>query len=267
MLDTAPTASQQVRPLMAAAVLGLVLVLASVVVVGGFALVVVLGRRGDDLTWSRWSSAGEAFGVVNSLISVLAVVAVLVTWSTQYRLLREQRAELAQQREIQEDRADLDLRKMHVDLIRLALENPHLAAVWPRIAGADPVIESQHMYANLILQHIWTDYSAGRSSREQMINTLRYLFASPAVRDFWRATESSRRSIYVDQSEQLNFVSVVDEIWQQCETILACSNEPVEKAGGVNRRWAGGDLDGTGRTRQVDVHEGRTGRPAGPAIH
>lgn len=98
---------------------------------------------------------------------MFAVAVVLVTWSTQYRILRDQDAELVQQRKIQEDRADLELRKMHVDLIRMALNDNRLAEVWPRIAGVDPVTESQHMYANLLLQHIWLEYSAGRSSRDQ----------------------------------------------------------------------------------------------------
>jgi hypothetical protein len=207
----------------------LVVTLSLIAVIAGIGLVALLGGRGDDVTWERWSSVGEAFGVVNSLVSVFAVAVVLVTWSTQYRFLRDQKAEFAQQRKIQEDRADLELRKMHVDLIRMALADNSLAAVWPRIAGVDPVTESQHMYANLLLQHIWLEHSAGRSSRDQMLSNVRYLFASPAVRAFWRSTENSRHSIYSDHSEQAEFVAVMDEVWRQCEAVLACSDRQPER--------------------------------------
>lgn len=212
-------------------ILGLVLLVSAGAVFAGIGLVAVLARRGDDVTWSRWSSVGESFGVVNSLISVLAVAAVVVTWTSQYKLLREQRAEGAEQRVMEERRADLELRKMHVDLMRLALERPHLAEVWPRIAGVDALVESQHMYANLILQHVWLEYSSGKTTRNQMVNNVRYLMASPAVRAFWSDTENSRRSIYAENTEQSELIAVADEIWRQCEAVLACSAEPPKDAG------------------------------------
>ncbi|WP_250038009.1 DUF6082 family protein [Paractinoplanes maris] len=207
-------------------IVGLVLLVSAGAVLAGIGLVAVLARNGDDVTWSRWSSVGEAFGAVNSLISVLAVAAVVVTWTSQYRLLREQRAEVAEQRLMEERRADLELRKMHVDLMRMALERPHLAEVWPRIAGADALVESQHMYANLILQHVWLEYSSGQSSHDQMVNNVRYLMASPAMRAFWRDTENNRRSIYAENTEQSELIAVTHEIWRQCEAVLACSTVP-----------------------------------------
>src|SRR5882724_1137422 len=107
---------------------------AAVVIASGVGLVAILGRRGDDSTWTRWSSVGQAFGVVNSVVSALAVAALVITWALQSRDLRDQRAELTVQRRILERAeaalcrsADVDVRKLHVTLIGMAVDNPHLA--------------------------------------------------------------------------------------------------------------------------------------------
>ncbi len=245
MSDDSPGGRSLAYARAAMGVLGLVLAVSAGATLAGIGLVALLARRGDDVTWSRWSNVGESFGVVNSLISVLAVAAVVVTWSSQDRLLREQRTDLAEQRQVEERRADLELRKMHVDLIRMALEKRHLAEVWPRIAGADPIVEAQHMYANLVLQHLWLEHSLGKASRDQMINNVQYVMASPAMRAFWRDTEDSRRSVYAEKTEQAGFIAEVDEIWRQYEAVVACSADRPESAT-VNRRWADDDLNGTG---------------------
>ncbi|XVU22414.1 DUF6082 family protein [Actinoplanes sp. CA-054009] len=76
--------------------------LAAVVLVIGIGLVALVGQRGDDTTRTRWSSVGEAFGVVNSIVSAIAVAAVVITWSLQRRDLLSQQAELAVQRRVPE---------------------------------------------------------------------------------------------------------------------------------------------------------------------
>jgi len=211
-------------------ILGLVLLLIAVAVIAGIGLAAV---------------AGKTFGVVNFLISVLAAAAVLV-WSTQRGILPDRETDPARQRETrqretQQRQADLAVRKMHAELIRMALANRHLAAVRPRIARPDPVTESQHMYASLLLQHVWAEYSAERSTREQMVNNVRYLFASSVIRDFWRATVNGRYRICIENSEQVEFVAVVDEVWRRCEAVPAFSAEPPARAT-PDRDWAADDL-------------------------
>jgi hypothetical protein len=200
------------------------------VLISGVGLVAFVGQRGDDRTWSRWSSVGEAFGAMNSVISALALATLVITWSLQSRDMRGQRSELADQRRTlegleaaQRRSADVDVRGLHVALIRIALEQKHLAEVWPSGGLADSVTRSQHMYANLLIQHMWLQYTIGIASREEMISSLRYLFASPKVRAFWSDTANSRHNIYVEGSQESDLAKATDT--REYEAVLACTEE------------------------------------------
>ncbi|KUL39972.1 hypothetical protein ADL15_07935 [Actinoplanes awajinensis subsp. mycoplanecinus] len=220
----------------------LLLLFAVLVLAAGIAMTAVIGRFGNDVGWSRWSDVGEAFGAVNSVVSALAVAALLITWTLQSR-------DLATQRKILEDAqialrrsADVGIRNLHVNLIRMAIENPDLAAVWPIDGVYDPVVRGQHMYANLMIQHVWLQFTAGLASREELINNLRHLFASPRVRDFWRDTADSRNNVYEAGTEESRLALIAEEIWTEYETVLRCSTPPgpyVREAGADPGRAAG----------------------------
>ena len=110
-----------------------------------------------------------------------------------------------------------------MELTSMAIHNPILADVWPNQVRNDPIVRSQHMYANLLLQHARLQYTTGVDSRAELIANLQYLFASPKVRAFWRDTANSRKSIYVDESEEQDFARLADQIWSRYEEVLACS--------------------------------------------
>lgn len=187
-------------------------VLAGAVVAAGVGMVALIGQGGDNGTWRRWSDVGQAFGVVNSVVAALAVAALVITSLAQSRSQRDQQTEIS-------------VRQLHVTLTRMAIDNPHLAAVWPRITMEDPVTQSQYMYANLLLQHAWLQYTTGIVTREEMINNVRFLFASPKVRAFWGTTTNSRQSIYVEGTTEASLADVADQIWREYQAVLACSGE------------------------------------------
>jgi hypothetical protein len=56
-----------------------------------------------------------------------------------------------------------------------------------------------------------------------MISNLRFLFASPKVRAFWRDTADSRQSIYVEGTKVADLAATAEEIWREYEAVLACS--------------------------------------------
>ena len=120
---------------------------------------------------------------------------------------------------------DIDVRKLHVTLIRMAVENPHLADVWPSNVSAGPQAKSQHMYCNLLLQHVWLQYQIEMATREETISNLRYLFASPKMRAFWKDTASNRNSIYNDDTRDSGLAAEADRIWHEYEEVLACDRQ------------------------------------------
>jgi len=163
----------------------------------------------------------------------------------QSRDMRGHRSELADQRRIlegveaaQRRSADVDVRGLHVALIRIALEHTHLADVWPSGGLADSVTRSQHMYANLLIQHMWMQYTIGVVTQEEMISDLRYLFASPKVRAFWSDTANSRHNVYVEGSQESELAKTTDKIWREYESLLACAQEAATPPGG-NQEWLG----------------------------
>jgi len=193
-------------------IVGATMVLTGAVVAAGVGMVALIGQSGGDSTWRRWSDVGQAFGVVNSVVAALAVAALVITSAAQSRSQRDQQTEIS-------------VRQLHVTLTRMGIDNPHLAAVWPRTATEDPVIQSQYMYANLLLQHAWLQYTTGTATREEMISNVRFLFASPKVRAFWGTTANSRQSIYVEGTTEASLADVADQIWREYQSVLACSGE------------------------------------------
>lgn len=202
---------------------GMIVLLTAVVIGTGVGLAAVLGRGGSDKIWSRLSDVGQAFGVVNSVVSALAVVALVVTWMMQSRDLAVQRRILEDAQVALRRSADVGLRDLHTKLISMAIDHPDLAAVWPNLGVTDPVLQLQYMYANLLLQHAWLQHTTGVATREDLISNVRFLFASPKVRAFWRDTANSRESIYVEGSRETRFADLADEIWHEYEAVLACS--------------------------------------------
>jgi hypothetical protein len=179
-------------------------------------MVAGLSQSGDDALWNRWGNIGQAFGVLGAVVSGLALVALGVTFAMQFRELQAHRASLRYG-------AEIELRKLHVDLIKLALGDPDLAAVWPPFPGATAERTRQYRYANLILQHAWLRMKLDACTEEQMQSNLRYLFASPLVREYWRVTEPSRNSNYVAGTMESYLAEAADGIYREYESVLACS--------------------------------------------
>ncbi|AGL14161.1 DUF6082 family protein [Actinoplanes sp. N902-109] len=166
----------------------------------------------------------------NALVPALAVAALMVTWTQQSRDRQLRREELAAQGKLLQNAeaalrvsAEVDIRKLHMSLIRTAIDNPHLADVWPTHSGTDAETKISHMYANLIVQHVWLQYTTGIDSHEEMVSNLRYVFASPKIRAFWSESANSRESVYVEETTELSLAAVADEIWREYEDVLACS--------------------------------------------
>jgi hypothetical protein len=186
----------------------------------GIGMVAIVGRDGSAEVWHRWSDVGQAFGVLTSVFSGLALVALVITFWMQYKEIRAQRVELAVQRRSLMDAqtelfrtAEANLRTLHVGLLKMALDDAALAAVWPP-AGPDLTAERnrQYMYANLVIQHAWLTVRVGNHTEAEMLSNLRYLFTSPLIREFWRATADVRNAILVPGTPEYRFAQLADEI-------------------------------------------------------
>src|SRR5262249_55034029 len=123
----------------------------------GISIATAMARRADPGTLTVWANVGQTFESVNAVFSALAFAALIITFWFQLKELREQRLELQLQREAAKGaREELhrtamaDLRGLHIQLIRMSIDDPDLAAVWPPLGTEVPTARNrQYLYANL----------------------------------------------------------------------------------------------------------------------
>jgi hypothetical protein len=191
------------------------------VLVAGLLLVALVAQTGSTDTWNRWSSAGQAFGVLTAVFSGFALAALVITFGLQLQELRAQRIELCQQRELLGDAkaalhrsAEADMRALHASIVKMAMDDTDLAEVWPPLQpGLRPRRNRQYLYANLIVQHVWLNVQIGVLTDEEMRNHLRYVFGSPIMREYWAASRTNRARTLVPGTPEFAFSRVGDEVF------------------------------------------------------
>ncbi|MDG4821032.1 DUF6082 family protein [Asanoa sp. WMMD1127] len=192
----------------------------------GLGAVSAIAETATGQRWAELSNVGESFGLLNAIFSGLALAAVVVTFWMQFTELRSQRSELAVQRDalIQTQAelhrtAEASLRHLHVDLVKMSMNDPLLAAVWPRTVSSD-VRDRQYQYANLILQHHVLRLQISEFSEAELQRVFRYLFLSPIMREFWTDTANARAALAAPGSFEQQMHKVGNAVCAEYEHLL-----------------------------------------------
>jgi hypothetical protein len=188
----------------------------------------LLAGGAPSATWHRYADVGETFGAINSVFSGLALAALVITFWVQFHELRTQRTELAMQREALSKSqealhrtAEANLRMLHVELLKMGIDDPDLAAVWPPLKpGLPHEINRQYFYANLIFQNVRLYLTVGSYSTAHIEANLRYLFSSPLMRDYWKASAFGRSFVPPDTLEA-ELAALADSICTEYDTVMA----------------------------------------------
>jgi hypothetical protein len=202
-----------------------VLVMIVVLVGLGVLVVAVATGIGDAASWDRWADVGDSFGVLNGVLSGLAFAALIITLWIQFRELTLQRAELRMQRDAIEKSgnelrrsADANLRMLHFELLKMSISDPLLAKVWPHpVEDEDDDHRRQLLYANLIFQHVSLTIVIADLTDLQIAETVRYLFASPIMREYWSVSASVRKRSEVPDSDAWRIGRICDEVLRDVE--------------------------------------------------
>jgi hypothetical protein len=217
-------------------VVGLLLALAgfsAFVIFGGvWAAAIVVGRVGAD-EWNRRGNAGDSFGVVNTLVSGLAFVALIITLWIQFHELRLQRAELRMQREaIERSNSELhssaaaDTRALHVELMKLSIHDEKLAEVWLNDRPLPPDLHRQYLYANLIFQNIALTRDLAGYSEEQMRRSIRLIFHSPIIREYWLWAAPDRAVAQVPGTTAWMTARIGNEVYREFHPGVVLADDP-----------------------------------------
>lgn len=205
---------------------GWVIFLGSTVFILGFGIAVdvVMAHTLPDREWQRWSNIGQAFESVAAVFAAFGLAALVITFVMQFKELQLQRQELALQRhEMSQTQAELhrsaqaDLRRLHVELLRMAIEDEGLGAVWPDAGSADHphAVRRQLWYANLIYQHQRLAMEFSDYDENRMRPVLRRLFRSPVMRAYWAAGAEARACDLMPGTREWSSAQVVDEICRE----------------------------------------------------
>lgn len=211
------------RAVLAVAVAAGAIVVSVLLVVAGAVVVALIAPAGGSAEWQTWANVGQSFGVISTVLSGLAFVALVVTLWVQLKELSFQRDELRLQRTVAERSseelrrsADAGMRMLHFELLRMSVDDPSLARVWPDFQdGGDPEEPRQRVYANLIFQHAAMSMLMAGHSDDQIRESLRYLFASDIMRAYWLGAADVRRRTQAPGSEHWRIAQIGDEVCRE----------------------------------------------------
>lgn len=156
-------------------------------------------------------TVGQYFDAVSAVFSGLALLLVIGTTAMQRRELAIQRQELSKSHRELHRSAEADLRRLHMELVKMAIDDPSLADVWSAFRGeVSPEQRRQYLYANLIFSHYFLNYKLEIVTEAEMRGHLREMVRNPIFREYWVAAEPGRRPLAEDSMES-HFGALVDE--------------------------------------------------------
>jgi hypothetical protein len=197
---------------------------ALLVVLLGMGITAGLTAIGGDATyWTKLGNVGQALASVDAIFSALGLIAIVITFWFQYQELKLQRLELESQRQALDGSqsalsksAEADLRTLHVDLLKMSINDCDLAKVWPWFeTEMSDVAMKQFLYANLIMQHHRLAFEIGQYNEADMRLILRRLFESALIRDYWRISFAERSSMLPPDSAGWSFERLVHEAFSE----------------------------------------------------
>ncbi|MDR3080049.1 MAG: DUF6082 family protein [Streptomyces sp.] len=156
------------------------------------------GPAADDAGWQRVADIATTYGAASALLTVLTLGAVAYS-------LRLQAMESRFNRE-------QGTRAHHVELLRMAIDDPDLMACWSNLDPGAPIpARKQHLYVNLLLSHWETLFAQGALSEGQLRLALNGVFSTAPGRVFWtRAREDRARAAASGSSRARAFHAVAE---------------------------------------------------------
>ncbi|MCF2526397.1 DUF6082 family protein [Yinghuangia soli] len=154
------------------------------------------------------ATVGQSFDAVSAVFSGLALLAVAVTGYVQQR-------ELQNHRRYAKQNADAAVQSNHLELLKLSLQDPELASVWPAFAGrVNRGLERKYLYANMIITHLRYTFASGEATESEVRAELAYLFSSQLIYEYWDVARPVRATLPAD-ALQHPFYALAEEEWQR----------------------------------------------------
>lgn len=158
--------------------------------------------RAGSRDWQRLSDIGQTYGAVSALLSVVAlggVVASLVLQTQQTKLDRLQAH-----------------RSFHLQLLKMAIDDPDLHACWGSIApdwgSLSPVERRQFAYCNQVVSFMEMSFDVGTINEAWLRGAAQELFGSAVSRQWW---QRNRQALMGRAAWGSPALRILDEEWEQ----------------------------------------------------
>ncbi|MFC1405903.1 MULTISPECIES: DUF6082 family protein [Streptacidiphilus] len=173
-------------------------------------------NRSVETVWGgnravQLGTVGQYFDAGSAVFSGLALLLVIGTTVMQRKELAMQRDALSKSHWELRRSAEADLRRLHMELIKMAIDDPALADVWGDYRpGIPPERKRQYLYANLIFSHMYLNHKLAVADDVEMLAHLRVITKSEIFREYWAETIGSRAPLSDESAERI-FGRLVDQ--------------------------------------------------------
>jgi Family of unknown function (DUF6082) len=205
-----PTVRSPGRTVVLTAILLLVIVAMGLVAVSPLALSAL--DSGDDVDWNRLSDIGQTYGAVSAIIAAIALLGVAISLVIQSREASAVRKNAR--------------RVHHIELMRMAMDDPDYMACWGPYLTDSFAAERQYTYVNLVVAHWYAEYQVGEMSDGLLKATAISVFASAPGRHYWQNAAAFWRD-NAEGRRGRRFHGLLDEAYREA-TRKPPSQPPVE---------------------------------------
>lgn len=184
--------------MVAVTILLLVIVAMGLVILSPLALPAL--DNGGEVDWSRLSDIGQTYGAVSAIVAAIALIGVMVSLVIQGREMKQARKNAR--------------RGLHVELMRMAMDDPRYMEVWGPYDTDTFAAEGQQTYVNLVVAHWYSEYEVGEMSDTLLRATSAEVFASVPGRRYWHTVGPFWRDNYSGRRAR-RFHQVLEETYQE----------------------------------------------------
>lgn len=150
--------------------------------------------------WQRLSNIAQTYAAASAVLALLALGGVALSLVFQAREMRAARLQA--------------LRMAHLDLMKLALDNPTYLAALGRNTYPDDEQRQQSLFVNLLISNWEMSYEMDEMSEIRLRDSARHLFGGEAGQRYWQ-TVRERRLRRSTQKRARHFHEILDEEYQK----------------------------------------------------
>jgi hypothetical protein len=191
---------------------GIILVFLSVAVLIVASPLILILVDTDNIDWNRLSSIGQSYGAVSALLSAAAVGGVVLA--------------LIVQNEQSRDIRRFEIRELHRELLKMAIDRPILLQAWGNFPAREVGDPSLVVYTNLVLNYFVLLHQTGTATLDEIKGHLSFIANSEWMQTYWAETAQTWRTGYRGRAQEI--IELIDEEFSRVHGARPAKQGPVQ---------------------------------------